>query len=185
MASNLNKAIFMDVDGVIRQKLGNHVDEKHPTNCVVREEQQILIPEAITAFERLRDTDYKVCLVSNQCGIGMGYATLNNVHNIFSIMVISLRDLLGREVDWMICPHHPDESCFCKKPRPGMILNLGIKWGVSSAESWMIGDNAVDIDAGKNAGIPTKQCIKIGKVLDGYLNLKYAPNLNKALDYIL
>jgi len=56
--------------------------------------------------------------------------------------------------DFMFCPHLPEHNCACRKPKPGMIYSLAVKWGIDLSRSWMIGDQDSDIEAGINAGIP-------------------------------
>nr|WP_201768468.1 HAD-IIIA family hydrolase [Lebetimonas sp. JH292] len=58
------------------------------------------------------------------------------------------------------CPHHPDEGCECRKPKPGMILNLAKKYNISLKDSIMIGDKISDIKAGKNAGVGKTYLVK-------------------------
>lgn len=50
------------------------------------------------------------------------------------------------------CPHRPDENCFCRKPNPGMIIQLAQKHHIELKDSWMVGDREVDLIAGKRAG---------------------------------
>ena len=58
------------------------------------------------------------------------------------------------------CPHLPEHNCACRKPKPGMIYSLAVKWGIDLSKSWMIGDQDSDILAGYNADI--RKLIKIG-----------------------
>jgi len=53
----------------------------------------------------------------------------------------------------IFCPHLPDAGCACRKPKPGMIYYLAVKWGIDLKKSWMIGDSVSDMKAGWNAGI--------------------------------
>jgi D-glycero-D-manno-heptose 1,7-bisphosphate phosphatase len=59
--------------------------------------------------------------------------------------------------DVRFCPHHPDITgeCECRKPKPGMILDLAEKYGIDLKNSIMIGDSKRDIKAAINAGIKT------------------------------
>lgn len=64
------------------------------------------------------------------------------------------------------CPHHPDKGypeenpvykvpCECRKPKPGMILEVAKQYHIDLAESWMIGDCTIDVQTGVNAGTHT------------------------------
>jgi D-glycero-D-manno-heptose 1,7-bisphosphate phosphatase len=57
--------------------------------------------------------------------------------------------------DVRFCPHHPDITgeCECRKPKPGMILDLAKKYDIDLKNSIMIGDSKRDIEAAKRAGI--------------------------------
>jgi len=56
--------------------------------------------------------------------------------------------------DFAYCPHHPDldGECPCRKPAPGMILDLARKYAVDLGASLVIGDKPSDIQAGERAG---------------------------------
>ena len=64
--------------------------------------------------------------------------------------------------DFRYCPHHEEGAaapyrcrCSCRKPEPGMILDLAAVWGVDLARSIMIGDHPRDVQAGRAAGVAT------------------------------
>ncbi len=50
------------------------------------------------------------------------------------------------------CPHHPDEGCECRKPKPKLILQAAAELGVSLELSYIVGDTMKDVRAGKAAG---------------------------------
>jgi D-glycero-D-manno-heptose 1,7-bisphosphate phosphatase len=65
--------------------------------------------------------------------------------------------------DLFYCPHHPDKGfegerpeykidCDCRKPKPGMILQAAEKYNIGLAQSYMVGDDKRDVQAGINAG---------------------------------
>jgi D-glycero-D-manno-heptose 1,7-bisphosphate phosphatase len=93
--------------------------------------------------------------VTNQSGIARGYYTENDFNKLTRWMI---KEFKKREIeikDVRFCPHHPDVTgeCECRKPKPGMILDLAKRYGIDLKNSIMIGDSARDIDAAKNAGI--------------------------------
>ena len=53
------------------------------------------------------------------------------------------------------CLHRPDENCECRKPKPGMLLRAAREFGTELSESYLIGDNMTDIQAGAKVGCTT------------------------------
>jgi D-glycero-D-manno-heptose 1,7-bisphosphate phosphatase len=63
----------------------------------------------------------------------------------------------GARVDlWLHCPHEKD-SCACRKPEPGMLLEALERLGGTAADSLMAGDADSDLEAGRRAGVPTSR----------------------------
>jgi histidinol phosphatase-like enzyme len=91
--------------------------------------------------------------------------------------------------DFAVCPHHPAGTvpaytldCPCRKPKPGMLLDLAAKHGLDLARSYMVGDMPRDALAGLAAGaegvlIPPKDG---GSGLDNNARLK---EFNSLLDF--
>ena len=63
---------------------------------------------------------------------------------------------LGDVIDGSyMAPDHPDNPTPRRKPAPGMILEAAAEHSLDLARSWMIGDKAIDIECGRNAGVRT------------------------------
>ena len=110
----------------------------------------------------LREAGYKLILVSNQSGVARGYfdeAAIGRMHDKLQKML----DADGAALDGLeYCPHHPEGDvapyaveCACRKPAPGMIRRAARKHGLNLSASWMVGDIAADVEAGKRAGART------------------------------
>jgi D-glycero-D-manno-heptose 1,7-bisphosphate phosphatase len=91
-------------------------------------------------------------LATNQAGIGRGLldmASLNAVH-------LRLNQLLaekgGRLDAAFFCPHTPEEGCDCRKPRPGLIQQIGERFGVDLAAVHMVGASLRDLQTAQAAG---------------------------------
>jgi D-glycero-D-manno-heptose 1,7-bisphosphate phosphatase len=142
----MDKAVFLDRDGVINEVKNDRVQHVNTTTDVY------LLPGAAKAIKRLNDLHYKVFIVTNQGGIGLGLMkqrTLTKIH-------LKLLDLLLQEAEAVVddiayCPHKPQAGCICRKPKPVMILDLAAKHNVDLENSFTIGDWATDIVAGKAA----------------------------------
>jgi D-glycero-D-manno-heptose 1,7-bisphosphate phosphatase len=139
------KAVFLDRDGTITRDVNF---------CRRVEDLEILpgVPEAISLLNR---QNFKVVVITNQSGIARGYfteATLSRIHQYME-EELSKRGALIDAVYY--CPHHPDDNCDCRKPKPGLILQAAAELGISLENSWMVGDAARDVAAGKAAGCKT------------------------------
>ncbi len=136
------KIVFLDRDGTViedRAYLGTAEDV-------------VLLPGAGEALKALQDGGYPLVLVTNQSGVARGYYP----EKIVLAQHDRLRQLLEafgvRLAAIKYCPHHPDDNCHCRKPKPGMLLEAGRELGADFAGSWMIGDSRRDVQAGKTAG---------------------------------
>ena len=89
-------------------------------------------------------------IVTNQPDIARGIVKLSTVKKMNNIIT---DELPIDEI--MICPHVDIDNCNCRKPKPGMILNLAEKWSINLENSFIIGDNWKDIESGKSAGCRT------------------------------
>ena len=100
----------------------------------------------------LRDAGWRVVVVSNQAGIGRGVLTpaaLDRIHDKMNAALASR----GAVLDGLrYCPHHPDESCRCRKPRPGMLVDTMAELEVAPEESIYVGDRLEDAQAARAAG---------------------------------
>lgn len=164
------KAVFLDRDGVIN-------DNVKPVN---RPEDLILFPGVGRAIKRLQDAGYKVFVVTNQGGVGLGYMTEGDLQQVHKKMVDDLAKDGGIIDDIRYCAHMPHAGCGCRKPEPGMIKDLADKYNINLMQSYMVGDRDFDIQAGKKAGTKT---VFIGKEhADADLT---APSLVQAVDQIL
>jgi D-glycero-D-manno-heptose 1,7-bisphosphate phosphatase len=137
------KAAFLDRDGVI------NIDK----NYVYKIEDFEFKDGIFELLKLLQSKGFTLFVVTNQSGIGRGYYTLQDFKKLTEYMLNELKKK-GIEIkEVAFCPHHPDENCECRKPKPGMILNLSKKYNIDLKNSILIGDKQSDIEAGKNAGV--------------------------------
>lgn len=143
------RAIFLDRDGVI------NVDTGYPHKI----EDCRLIPGAAAAIRRARDAGYMIAVVTNQGGIALGYYDEAALLH-FNVHLARLLEEDGAVLDAIsFCPHHPSapdpalRQCSCRKPLPGMLLELAEKYDIAMNESAMIGDRITDLEAGEAAGV--------------------------------
>ena len=152
-------AVFIDRDGTLNEEVG----------YLCRPEDVVLIPGSREALARLNARGIPVLVVTNQAGIGKGKYGWTD----FQAVMDRIAGLLaegGAHVDGVYAaPHHarglgayahPDHPD--RKPNPGMLLRAAEEHGVDLSRSWMVGDKALDLGAGRNAGC------RVALVLTGY-----------------
>jgi D-glycero-D-manno-heptose 1,7-bisphosphate phosphatase len=101
-------------------------------------------------------------LATNQSGLGRGLfdmAMLNAMHVRMNQMLAKH----GGRIDAVFfCPHAPEDQCDCRKPLPGLMLQIGERYGVDLTEVPLVGDTLRDVQAGQAAGCPT-HLVRTGK----------------------
>jgi D-glycero-D-manno-heptose 1,7-bisphosphate phosphatase len=137
------KLVILDRDGVINEDSDDFiksVSEWKP------------IPGSLEAIARLCHAGYRVCVASNQSGIGRGLFDYDALFSIHDKLQRGLADLGGRVEAIAYAPEHPDHATEMRKPRPGMLLDLGRRLGVPLNRVHAVGDSMRDVDAALEAG---------------------------------
>lgn len=145
----MNKAVFLDRDGVVNEVLSKRV------KFVNTPKDFHLLPGVGEAILQINQMGYLVFVVTNQGGIGKGYMTENDLHEIHEQMNTDVSSYGAQINDVIFCPHAPEEGCSCRKPHPRMIIQLAKKHHVDLSQSYMVGDRKADILAGDYAGAKT------------------------------
>lgn len=146
-----NRAFFLDRDGVLNKAY------KRPPN---KPEELKMISGVGEAIARLNSLGYRVFVVTNQGGVGLGYMTHADLDAIHDKLAAHVEAAGGQIDEIRACTHKPKAGCSCRKPKPGMLLELAEKYDIDLTESYMVGDRVMDIEAGKRAGTKT---IFVGK----------------------
>ena len=142
------RAVFLDRDGVINRKL--------PEGEYVANWQQFeIISTAPQAIASLNEAGIKVAVVTNQRGVALGKLNEKDLAAVHDHMQHTLQ-AYGAHVDGIFYCPHDDNSCDCRKPRPGLLLQAFAHFReVPSANAVLIGDSLSDIEAGWSAGVRT------------------------------
>jgi D-glycero-D-manno-heptose 1,7-bisphosphate phosphatase len=145
----LNKAVFLDRDGVINRPI--IIDGKpYPPRTIAKFE---ILPGVDQACATLRDAGYLLVVVTNQPDVGRGLLEKESVEAMHNAMA---RQLPIDRVE--VCYHAGarfGQDCECRKPRPGMLINAAAALDIDLSRSFLIGDRWRDIDCGKRAGCRT------------------------------
>jgi D-glycero-D-manno-heptose 1,7-bisphosphate phosphatase len=154
------RAAFLDRDGVLNALVpdpasGQPESPLHPGD--VR-----LLPGAAAAARRLAKAGFAIVGVSNQPAAAKGTIPLEQLLEVQQ-RVLDLLAAEGVSFDgFRLCLHHPEGvvaelsgPCDCRKPAPGMLLDAAAELELDLSSSWMIGDTATDVTAGRAAGCRT------------------------------
>lgn len=171
MKDFMNKALFLDRDGVINVDHGyvSSPDQFEFTKGIF---------EACLHFQRL---GYLLIVITNQSGIARGYSTEEQFNMLTAWMCHQFSDRGVRIHGVYFCPHHPDkgiapyvQQCQCRKPGPGLILKAISDHGIDPELSIMVGDKPSDMQAAANAGVRCKILVGRGSLAE--TNLSGSPD---------
>lgn len=145
-----NKALFLDRDGVVNVDYG-YVHKK--------EDFHFIDGIFSLAAAALRE-GFLIIIVTNQAGIGRGYYTEAQFHELMDWVKDEFRRRGAALHAFYFCPCHPThgigsykkESPF-RKPAPGMLLQAASDYNIDLKASLMVGDSLTDMEAGRTAGI--------------------------------
>ena len=137
------KLVILDRDGVINFDSDAYIknpDEWRP------------IPGSLDAIARLTQSGYHVVVATNQSGVGRGLfemATLNAIHDKMHRAV----ERAGGRIDAVFfCPHAQDANCGCRKPKPGLLEEIGRRFNTNLKGVPCVGDSQRDLDAAAAVG---------------------------------
>ena len=133
-----HRLVVLDRDGVINRESADFVRSA---------EEWVPLAGSIEAIARLSNAGFSVAIASNQSGLASGLFDTSAL----AAMHGKLHDLVaaaGGRVDHIaICPHGPDDDCDCRKPRPGLLHQIGTRFDISLAGTPVVGDSLRDIQA--------------------------------------
>jgi D-glycero-D-manno-heptose 1,7-bisphosphate phosphatase len=144
-----NTAVFLDRDGTINEEVG-YMDSL---------EKLKIIPASYEAVKLINLSGMKAVVISNQAGVARGFFTEDFVHVVNNHLLADLQKN-GASIDkFYYCPHHPEDgkgkylqSCNCRKPSPGMLLQAAQELNIDLANSYFVGDRFIDMETAKKVG---------------------------------
>lgn len=144
----INKAVFLDRDGVINSDEGHYY--------IFKPEDVKLNPGVIAGCQLLQKHNYLLIIITNQGGIAKGKYTKADAESVHNCILEQFNAAQITISEIYYCPHHSDlEKCLCRKPGNLNIEKALARFKIDRTQSWFIGDNQTDIQAGKASGLRT------------------------------
>lgn len=142
------RAVLLDRDGTLNVCAALH-------EYVTTAEAFEWLPGAPEALARLSRAGYVLGVASNQRGVARGLIPAATLTAIEQRIQHDLAPLGSTIEAFRYCPHDYDARCDCRKPKPGLLQMLAGDLDIDLDQSWMVGDSASDVAAGRAAGCRT------------------------------
>jgi D-glycero-D-manno-heptose 1,7-bisphosphate phosphatase len=137
------KLVILDRDGVI------NVDSEQ---FIKSPEEWKPIPGSLEAIAKLNHAGYRVVVASNQSGVGRGLFDMGALNAINDKMYRALAQVGGRIDALFYCPHAAESNCECRKPKPGLLLDIAQRFNVDLEGVPAVGDSLRDLQAAAAVG---------------------------------
>ena len=143
LPTRTGKLIVLDRDGVI-----NH-DSEH---FIKSPDEWRPVPGSVEAIARLNHAGYRVVVATNQSGIGRGLFDMGMLNTIHEKMHKALAHAGARVDAIFFCPHTADSRCESRKPKAGMLIEIGKRFNTELTGVPCIGDSLRDLQAAEAVG---------------------------------
>lgn len=142
----MNKAIFLDRDGVLNHEIYDYITKL---------EDFEILEYQIPPLKRLHDEGYLLIIITNQGGIAQERYTEETLLTMHQQLFAAFEAQGAKITHAYHCPHHPTVSgpCKCRKPLSGMLLEAIATYNIDPERSVMIGDKPRDVEAANGAGV--------------------------------
>lgn len=147
MAAKKKPAVFLDRDGVL-------VEEKGYISSI---SEMSVFPYSGECIAKIKQMGYYAIVITNQGGVAKGLFTEESLKAMNTYLI----KIIGVDAVYY-CPHHPKgregkyrRTCSCRKPGTGLLERACMDFYIDMDRSYMVGDRASDILAGKRMGIKT------------------------------
>lgn len=137
------KLVILDRDGTINRDSDHYI--KSPAEWKP-------LKGSLEAIARLTQAGYRVVIATNQSGLARGLFDMTTLNAIHDSLQHAAQQAGGRIDAIFFCPHAGDADCACRKPRPGMLLEIAKRMNVPLEGVPMVGDSLRDLQAAAAAG---------------------------------
>ena len=137
------KLLILDRDGTINQDSDQYI--KSPAEWKP-------IPGSLEAIARLTQGGWRVAVATNQSGLSRGLFDMSTLNAIHAEMHRAVGQAGGRIDAIFFCPHAADSNCECRKPKPGLLREIGSRFDIELKGVPMIGDALRDLEAAAAVG---------------------------------
>ena len=148
MSLSSSKLIILDRDGVINEDRDDYVKSA---------DEWIPLPGSLEAIALLNQAGYQIAIATNQSGLARGYFSINDLHAMHTKMDKLLQPLGGRIDSIFFCPHVDAHACDCRKPAPGLMKEIALRYKKNDntlplSGVPIVGDSLRDLQAGITLG---------------------------------
>ena len=142
----MNKAVFLDRDGVLNQELGDYV-------CKVEDFK--ILEHNFKPLKELQDRGYLLIVITNQGGIAKSWYTEEELGKMNELLKSTFLQNGLKLSEIYYCRHHPlyNGNCLCRKPGSLMLEKAVARFNIDASKSYFIGDRERDVIAGEAAGV--------------------------------
>jgi len=146
--------IVLDRDGVLNRTIPNPAEPR--PDSPLRVDEVALYPWVPAILRALTDAGFGLVIASNQPAAAKGKASRASLEAVHQAVLDEAQSDGGVILSSHICFHRAEDRCDCRKPRPGLLREAFARNpGFVLAASWMVGDRAVDVQAGAAFGLQT------------------------------
>ncbi len=142
----LNKAVFLDRDGVLNKELGDYV-------CKI--EDFHILEHNFATLKELQERGYLLIVITNQGGIAKGWYNETTLGKMHQKLAKTYKEQGVTFTEMYYCRHNPlyNGNCLCRKPGSMMLEKAIARFNIDKSKSYFVGDRERDLIAGKAAGV--------------------------------
>ncbi len=142
----MNKAIFLDRDGIINEEIGDYVK---------RFEDFKLLPHLAETLKNYQSQGFLIIVITNQGGLAKGLYNLTELNKMHQYFLTEMKKAGVGIAEIYFCPHHPDfnGNCLCRKPGSLLVEKAMARFNIDPKASYFIGDRPRDAEAGEKVGV--------------------------------